>query len=130
MAAEKEVSGVRETISLALAFLFWYVGNTFYNQYNTMALKACGGKNGGLTMTVSTMQLGVCAAYAMVMWIVGRNPIKLFGLQAPAKMPLPKSARIVVEPEARHVSCLLLSNCAPLNICMCACLLQSRRRTS
>jgi len=32
----------------------------------------------------------VCSAYALILWVVGYNPIKLFGLQAPAKMPLPK----------------------------------------
>eukprot|EP00325_Prymnesiales_sp_UTEX-LB-985_P026777 CAMPEP_0174721928 /NCGR_PEP_ID=MMETSP1094-20130205/37526_1 /TAXON_ID=156173 /ORGANISM="Chrysochromulina brevifilum, Strain UTEX LB 985" /LENGTH=351 /DNA_ID=CAMNT_0015922705 /DNA_START=30 /DNA_END=1085 /DNA_ORIENTATION=- len=91
MAAKSEAPPtMRDNLALMLAFLFWYIGNTFYNQYNTMALKAVGGKHGGLTMTVSTMQLGVCSAYALLLWIIGYNPIKLFGMQAPDKMPLPK----------------------------------------
>ena len=68
-----------------------YVGNAFYNQYNTLALGAAGGKYGGLTMTVSTMQLGVCSLYAVVLWLIGLNPIKLCGLQLPEKMPFPKT---------------------------------------
>ena len=54
------MAGMPDSVALLLFFLFWYVGNAFYNQYNTMALAATGGKYGGLTMTVSTMQLGVC----------------------------------------------------------------------
>ena len=61
MAEAKKSVGAPDSVALVLSFLFWYIGNTFYNQYNTMALKAVGGKTGGLTMTVSTMQLGVCA---------------------------------------------------------------------
>ena len=70
--------------------MFWYVGNAFYNQYNTQALGAVGGKYGGLTMTVSTMQLGVCTLYALVLWVVSVNPIKLCGLQTPERMKVPK----------------------------------------
>ena len=44
-------------VPLLLYFVFWYVGNMFYNKYNTMALKAVGGKYGGLTMTVATLSL-------------------------------------------------------------------------
>ena len=61
-----------------------------YNEYNTAALNAVGGKTAGLTMTVATMQLGVCALYAIVMWIVKINPAKIFGLQAPEKQNTPK----------------------------------------
>jgi len=49
-----------------------------------------GGKTSGLTMTVSTMQLGVCSVYALLMWIIRINPIKLLGLQSPEAMKLPK----------------------------------------
>ena len=84
------MAGVPDSVALLLFFVFWYVGNAFYNQYNTLALGAAGGKYGGLTMTVSTMQLGVCTLYAFVLWIVGINPIKLCGLQAPEKMKVPK----------------------------------------
>jgi len=84
------MAGAPDSVALLLFFLFWYVGNAFYNQYNTMALTAVGGKTGGLTMTVSTMQLGVCTLYALVLWVVSVNPIKLCGLQTPEKMKLPK----------------------------------------
>ena len=40
-------------------------------------------------MTVSTMQLGVCAAYAIVLWVLSFNPIKLCGLQTPDRQKLP-----------------------------------------
>ena len=84
------MAGVPDNVALLLFFLFWYVGNAFYNQYNTMALSAVGGKHGGLTMTVSTMQLGVCTLYALVLWVVSVNPIKLCGLQTPERMKVPK----------------------------------------
>jgi solute carrier family 35 protein E1 len=58
-----------------------------------MALKAVGGKYSGLTMTVSTLQLGVCTLYACLLWLTKVNPIKLFGLQLPEKMALPKMTK-------------------------------------
>ena len=82
--------GAPDSVALALCFAFWYVGNAFYNQYNTLALAAVGGKYGGLTMTVSTMQLGVCTLYALVLWLARFNPIKLCGLQMPEEMRFPK----------------------------------------
>ena len=36
------------------------------------------------------MQLGVCSVYALLMWIIRINPIKLLGLQSPEAMRLPK----------------------------------------
>ena len=84
------MAGVPDNVALLLFFLFGTVGNAFYNQYNTMALTAVGGKTGGLTMTVSTMQLGVCTLYALVLWVVSVNPIKLCGLQTPERMKVPK----------------------------------------
>ena len=54
-----------------------YAGNTKYNEYNKGALDAVGGKTAGMTMTVSTMQLGVCALYALILWVIGLNPVKL-----------------------------------------------------
>ena len=42
-------------------------------------------------MTVSTMQLGVCAGYALLLWLTTINPIKLCGLQAPDRQKLPAS---------------------------------------
>ena len=70
-----------------------YAGNTKYNEYNKGALDAVGGKTAGLTMTVSTMQLGVCALYALILWVIGLNPVKLCGFQAPDKQALPKSTK-------------------------------------
>ena len=32
-------AGAPDNVALLLFFLFWYVGNAFYNQYNTMALE-------------------------------------------------------------------------------------------
>jgi len=90
-AASSAAGGV--DVSLMLYFLFWYIGNAIYNMYNTMALKAVGGKHGGLTMTVSTMQLGICSLYAAVLWLSNFNPITLLGLQKPSKMPLPQTTQ-------------------------------------
>ncbi len=84
------MAGAPDSVALLMFFVFWYVGNAFYNQYNTQSLTAVGGKTSGLTMTVSTMQLGVCTLYAFVLWIVGLNPIKICGFQLPERMKLPK----------------------------------------
>jgi len=79
--------------SLMLYFVFWYVGNAIYNMYNTMALKAVGGKYSGMTMTVSTLQLGICTLYAGLLWLTNFNPIRLLGLEKPGKMPLPQMTK-------------------------------------
>ena len=79
--------------ALLAYFAFWYIGNIYYNKYNKMALDAVGGKTGGLTMTVSTLQLGVCSVYAALLWLIGWNPIKLVGLQLPDKMKLPQISK-------------------------------------
>ena len=42
-------------------------------------------------MTVSTMQLGVCAAYAGILWMIGSNPVKLLGGQWPESQKVPAS---------------------------------------
>jgi len=83
-------TGAPDNVALLLFFVFWYAGNMKYNEYNTASLNAVGGKTAGLTMTVATMQLGVCALYAIIMWIVRINPAKIFGLQVPAKQKTPK----------------------------------------
>jgi solute carrier family 35 protein E1 len=85
------MAGAPDKVALLLFFAFWYAGNTKYNEYNKGALDAVGGKTAGLTMTVSTMQLGVCAAYALLLWLVSVNPIKLCGFQAPDRQRLPKT---------------------------------------
>jgi len=82
--------GLTDNVALLLFFLFWYVGNAVYNQFNTMALGASGGKYGGLTMTVSTAQLGVCTLYALLLWLARFNPIKLCGFQMAEEMRFPK----------------------------------------
>jgi solute carrier family 35 protein E1 len=83
------MAGAPDSVALGFFFVFWYVGNIYYNEYNKMALDAVGGKKGGLTMTVSTMQLGVCSLYALILWIISINPIKLCGFQLPEKMKVP-----------------------------------------
>mmetsp|Transcript_3243 Transcript_3243/g.7494 ORF Transcript_3243/g.7494 Transcript_3243/m.7494 type:complete len:290 (-) Transcript_3243:166-1035(-) len=89
-ADEKKSAGAPDSVALILFFVFWYAGNMKYNEYNTGALNAAGGKTAGYTMTISTMQLGVCAVYAILMWLTGINPVKILGLQAPAAQKLPK----------------------------------------
>eukprot|EP00613_Pedinella_sp_CCMP2098_P005978 CAMPEP_0171611350 /NCGR_PEP_ID=MMETSP0990-20121206/10584_1 /TAXON_ID=483369 /ORGANISM="non described non described, Strain CCMP2098" /LENGTH=348 /DNA_ID=CAMNT_0012174917 /DNA_START=40 /DNA_END=1086 /DNA_ORIENTATION=+ len=89
MAAEKKKVGAPDSVALLLFFVFWYAGNMKYNEYNTGALTAAGGKNAGYTMTISTLQLGVCAVYALLLWIIRLNPISLFGLQMPGAQPVP-----------------------------------------
>eukprot|EP00956_Cyclotella_meneghiniana_P000426 scaffold510_cov66-Cyclotella_meneghiniana.AAC.3 len=83
--------GAPDSVALGLFFVFWYAGNMKYNEYNTAALNAVGGKTSGLTMTVATMQLGVCAVYAVIMWVIKLNPAKIFGLQMPSKQDVPKT---------------------------------------
>ena len=87
---KSSLKGAPDSVALLLFFLFWYAGNMQYNKYNSSSLNAVGGKNGGLTMTVATMQLGVCAVYGLLMWIVGLNPAKLFGLQMPDRQKIPQ----------------------------------------
>jgi len=85
--------GAPDSVALLLFFVFWYGGNMKYNEYNSAALGAVGGKTSGLTMTVATMQLGVCAVYATITWIVKLNPAKIFGLQVPEKQNVPKLSK-------------------------------------
>lgn len=55
-------------IPLMLYFLFWYVGNYFYNITNKLALRASGGA-AGFPMTISSLQLGVGCLYGIFLWI-------------------------------------------------------------
>mmetsp|Transcript_7977 Transcript_7977/g.26112 ORF Transcript_7977/g.26112 Transcript_7977/m.26112 type:complete len:373 (-) Transcript_7977:221-1339(-) len=55
-------------VSLIAYFFFWYLGNYYYNISNKLALKAAGGA-AGFPMTISTLQLGVGAVYAMFLWL-------------------------------------------------------------
>jgi len=84
------MAGAPDSVALLLFFVFWYAGNMKYNEYNTAALTAVGGKTSGLTMTVATMQLGVCAVYAFITWAVKLNPAKIFGLQMPERQNVPQ----------------------------------------
>jgi len=54
-------------IPLLLYFLFWYVGNYYYNLTNKLALRAAGGSK-GFPMTISSLQLGVGCIYALFLW--------------------------------------------------------------
>jgi len=55
-------------VPLMLYFLFWYVGNYYYNITNKLALRAAGGSS-GFPMTISALQLGVGCIYALFMWV-------------------------------------------------------------
>ncbi len=88
--AKSKMAGAPDSVALLLFFVFWYAGNMKYNEYNTAALTAVGGKTSGLTMTVATMQLGVCLVYAIITWAVQLNPARLFGLQPPEKQNVPQ----------------------------------------
>jgi solute carrier family 35 protein E1 len=63
-----EKKAVKVDIPLMLYFLFWYVGNYYYNITNKMALKAAGGKT-GFPMAISSLQLGVGCLYAIFLWL-------------------------------------------------------------
>jgi len=55
-------------LPLLLYFLFWYVGNYYYNITNKLALKAAGG-SAGFPMTISSLQLAVGCLYAIFLWV-------------------------------------------------------------
>mmetsp|Transcript_23895 Transcript_23895/g.34143 ORF Transcript_23895/g.34143 Transcript_23895/m.34143 type:complete len:391 (+) Transcript_23895:42-1214(+) len=55
-------------IPLMLYFLFWYIGNYYYNITNKLALKAAGG-SAGFPMTISALQLAVGAIYGIFLWL-------------------------------------------------------------
>jgi len=55
-------------VPLMLYFLFWYVGNYYYNITNKLALKAAGG-SAGFPMTISALQLAVGAVYGIFLWL-------------------------------------------------------------
>jgi len=86
---EAKSAGVSDSAALLLFFVWWYAGNMKYNEYNTGALNAAGGKTAGFTMTISTLQLGVCSVYALLMWATGINPVKILGLQPPEAQKVP-----------------------------------------
>jgi len=55
-------------IPLLLYFVFWYVGNYYYNITNKLALKAAGG-SAGFPMTISSLQLAVGCLYGIFLWV-------------------------------------------------------------
>ena len=77
-------------VSLCLYYLAWFVGNYYYTLWNKLASVEAGGKAGGLLVTISVMQLAVCSVYALLLWVVGYNPVGLVGLQKPTKQSFPK----------------------------------------
>ena len=60
------LSGV--DIPLMLYFVFWYLGNYYYNVTNKLALRAAGG-SAGFPMVISSLQLGVGCIYALFLWL-------------------------------------------------------------
>merc|ERR1712087_1079268 len=78
------------SLSLALYFAFWYLGNSFYNIQNKTALNATGGKTAGFGMTVATLQLGVGTIYSFLIWIVGHNLLPICGFVKPSVQKLPQ----------------------------------------
>ena len=55
-------------VGLLIYFALWYLGNYYYNITNKLALNAAGGKV-GFPMTISGLQLGVGALYAIFLWL-------------------------------------------------------------
>merc|ERR1719148_567358 len=55
-------------VPLMLYFVFWYLGNYYYNITNKLALKAAGG-SAGFPMTISALQLAVGALYSTFLWL-------------------------------------------------------------
>lgn len=53
---------------MLIYFALWYLGNYYYNITNKLALNAAGGKT-GFPMTLSGLQLGVGAIYAIFLWL-------------------------------------------------------------
>jgi len=60
--------GLGLDIPLLIYFLFWYVGNYYYNITNKLALRAAGGST-GFPMTISSLQLGVGCLYGIFLWV-------------------------------------------------------------
>jgi solute carrier family 35 protein E1 len=63
-------------------FLFWYIGNYYYNIQNKKALNIIKEKNIPCEMTVSTIQLGVGVLWSSILWgnfipLIKRHPPKL-----------------------------------------------------
>lgn len=63
-------SGITSAIDIPLLIYFalWYLGNYYYNITNKLALNAAGGKT-GFPVTLSGLQLGVGALYAIFLWL-------------------------------------------------------------
>lgn len=63
-----EDSGSGIDVGLIIYFSLWYLGNYLYNISNKLALKAAGGKT-GFPVSISSLQLGVGAIYALFLWL-------------------------------------------------------------
>jgi solute carrier family 35 protein E1 len=55
-------------VPLLLNFLFWYLGNYYYNIQNKTASNASGGSK--FAMTIATFQLAVGVMYSSFLWII------------------------------------------------------------
>jgi solute carrier family 35 protein E1 len=55
-------------ISLLLNFMFWYLGNYYYNIQNKMASNASGGSK--FAFTIATIQLAIGVLYSVFLWII------------------------------------------------------------
>jgi len=51
------------------------LGNYYYNIYNKQSVIEAGGSQGPFMVTVATAQLVIGAVYALIVWLVGINPI-------------------------------------------------------
>jgi len=51
------------------------LGNYYYNIYNKQSVIEAGGSDGPFMVTVATAQLCIGAVYALIVWLVGINPI-------------------------------------------------------
>mmetsp|Transcript_31038 Transcript_31038/g.70994 ORF Transcript_31038/g.70994 Transcript_31038/m.70994 type:complete len:404 (-) Transcript_31038:29-1240(-) len=67
-AESSESGGPSVDVPLLMYFLFWYLGNYYYNITNKQALNAAGGA-AGYPMTIATLQLGVGCIYALFLWL-------------------------------------------------------------
>jgi len=59
--------GSRIDVVLMAYFFFWYLGNYYYNISNKVALVQAGGA-AGYPFTIATLQLGVGAIWALLLW--------------------------------------------------------------
>lgn len=73
--------------SLLLNFVWWYALNAAYLVFTVSALRTSDGHVG---ITAAVAQLGVGSLYALLIWLIGYNPLPLLGLGTPTVQKLPK----------------------------------------